>query len=149
MFIAGHFYAEGSPFIISREDFKDEQLRLKVVADVSCDIDGPVGCTIRPSTVADPLYGYCPVNEEECEFDYAGGITVMAVDNLPCELPRDASKGFGREMMDHVVPLLIEGDKDGVLAGARETGLDGKLTEKYSYLKEYAEGGATELQKHS
>ena len=149
MFIAGHFYAEGSPFIISRDDLKDDQLRLKVVADVSCDIDGPVGCTIRPSTVADPLYGYCPVNEEECEFDYAGGITVMAVDNLPCELPRDASKGFGREMMDHVIPLLIEGDKDGVLAGARETGLDGKLTEKYSYLKEYAEGGATELQKHS
>tara|TARA_B100000683_G_scaffold266813_1_gene299655 strand:- start:1025 stop:2260 length:1236 start_codon:yes stop_codon:yes gene_type:complete len=149
MFIAGHFYAEGSPFIISRDDLKDDQLRLKVVADVSCDIDGPVGCTIRPSTIADPLYGYCPVNEEECEFDYSGGITVMAVDNLPCELPRDASKGFGREMMDHVIPLLIEGDKDGVLAGARETGLDGKLTEKYSYLKEYAEGGATELQKHS
>lgn len=149
MFIAGHYYAEGSPFIITREDFKDADLRLKVVADVSCDIDGPVGCTIRPSTVDDPLYGYCPVKEEECEFDYTGGITVMAVDNLPCELPRDASKGFGVEMMKHVIPLLIEGDKDDILKGARETDLEGRLTEKYAYLQEYADGGATELQKRS
>ncbi|MBM72226.1 MAG: alanine dehydrogenase [Crocinitomicaceae bacterium] len=148
MFIAGHYYAEGSPYIITREDLKDKELRLKVVADVSCDIDGPVACTIRPSTVADPLYGYDPKSEKECAFDKTGGITVMAVDNLPCELPRDASKGFGIEMMKHVIPLLIEGDKDGILKGARETDLKGNLTKKYAYLKEYAERGATELQKH-
>ncbi len=148
MFIAGHYYAEGSPYIITREDLKDDELRLKVVADVSCDIDGPVACTIRPSTVADPLYGYDPKSEKECAFDKVGGITVMAVDNLPCELPRDASKGFGIEMMKHVIPLLIEGDKNGVLKGARETDLKGNLTKKYSYLKEYAESGATELQTH-
>ena len=60
MFIAGHYYAEGSPYIITRDDLKDPELRIKVVADVSCDIDGPVACTIRPSTVANPLYGYNP-----------------------------------------------------------------------------------------
>lgn len=145
MFVAGHFYAEGSPYIITREDFKDEELRLKVVADVSCDIDGPVACTLRPSTVAEPVYGYDPQSESECAFDAEGAVTVMAVDNLPCELPRDASKGFGREMLDHVIPLLIEGDKDGIIEGARETGLDGELCEKYKYLEEYARGGATEL----
>lgn len=148
MFIAGHYYAEGSPYIMTRDDFKDHELRIKVVADVSCDIDGPIACTIRPSTVADPLYGYNPQKEEQCAFDAPGSITVMAVDNLPCELPRDASNGFGIEMMKHVIPLLIEGDKDGILKGARETDLNGNLTEKYSYLKEYAEGGATELQTH-
>ncbi len=145
MFIAGHYYAEGSPLIITREDFRDKNLRIKVVADVSCDIDGPVGCTIRPSEVANPVYGYYPVEEKECEFDYSGGITVMAVDNLPCELPRDASKGFGAEMMKSVIPLLIEGDKDNILKGARETDLEGSLTEKYSYLQEYAERGAKDL----
>lgn len=137
MYIAGHYYSEGSPFIITREDFRDEDLRLKVVADVSCDIDGPVACTLKPSTVADPVYGYDPVNECVCAFDKEGAITVMAVDNLPCELPRDASKGFGREMLDHVIPLLIEGDKDGVIEGARETGLDGELCEKFKYLSDY------------
>ena len=145
MFVAGHFYAEGSPYIITREDFRAEGMRLKVVADVSCDIDGPVACTIRPSTVAEPVYGYDPVSESECAFDAVGGVTVMAVDNLPCELPRDASAGFGREMLDHVIPLLIEGDRDGVIEGARETGPDGKLTEKYAYLAEYAAEGAKQL----
>jgi alanine dehydrogenase len=137
MFIAGHFYSEGSPFIITREDFKDEGLRLKVVADVSCDIDGPVACTLRPSTVAEPVYRYDPQSESECAYDDEMGVTVMAVDNLPCELPRDASRGFGEEMLEHVLPLLIEGDRDGVIEGARETGLDGKLTEKYKYLEDY------------
>ena len=145
MFVAGHFYAEGSPYIITREDFRTEGMRLKVVADVSCDIDGPVACTIRPSTVAEPVYGYDPVSESECAFDAEGGVTVMAVDNLPCELPRDASAGFGREMLDHVIPLLIEGDRDGVIEGARETSLDGELTEKYAYLAEYAAEGAKQL----
>jgi len=137
IYIAGHYYSEGSPYIITREDFKTEGMRLKVVADISCDIDGPVACTLKPSTVANPVYGYNPITERECAFDEKGAITVMAVDNLPCELPRDASKGFGIEMLAHVIPLLIEGDKDGVLAGARETGLDGKLCDKYKYLEEY------------
>ena len=141
IFIAGHFYAEGSPYIISRKDFRHPQIRLKVVADISCDIDGPVACTLRPSSVADPVYGYDPENESECSIDTPGSITVMAIDNLPCELPRDASKGFGRDMLDHVIPLLIEGDKDGILAGARETSLDGELCEKYKYLQDYAAGG--------
>ncbi|PCJ81265.1 MAG: alanine dehydrogenase [Bacteroidetes bacterium] len=137
MYIAGHYYSDGSPYIITKEDLRNDDLRLKVVADVSCDIDGPVACTLKPSTVADPVYGYDPINECECAFDKKGAITVMAVDNLPCELPRDASKGFGREMLDHVIPLLIEGDKDGVLEGARETNLNGNLCEKFKYLSDY------------
>ena len=140
IFIAGHFYAQGSPYIISREDFKHPLMRLKVVADISCDIDGPVACTLRPSTVADPVYGYDPTNESECSLNTPGSITVMSIDNLPCELPRDASKGFGRDMLDHVIPLLIEGDQDGILAGARETGLDGELCDKFKYLEGYVKG---------
>jgi alanine dehydrogenase len=137
LYIAGHFWAEGSPFIFTREDMRDPQWRVRVVADVSCDIDGPVACTIRPSTIADPLYGYNPREERECAFDDPSGLTVMAVDNLPCELPRDASHGFGKELMAHVIPLLIGGDRDNMLTNATETTLEGTLAPKYRYLQDY------------
>jgi alanine dehydrogenase len=137
MYIAGHYWAEGSPYIFTRNDMRDDGWRIQVVADVSCDIDGPVACTLRPSTISDPLYGYHPVREGECAFDDPEGITVMAVDNLPCELPRDASHGFGKEMMAHVIPLLVGGDRDNMLTHATETSLDGGLTPKFKYLQGY------------
>ena len=137
MYIAGHYWAEGSPFLFTREDMKSASWNVKVVADVSCDIDGPVACTLRPSTIADPLYGYNPTTESECAMDDPSGVTVMAVDNLPCELPRDASHGFGKEMMAHVIPLLVGGDRDNMLTNATETTLEGALAPKFAYLQDY------------
>ena len=137
MYIAGHYWAEGSPFLFTREDMKSTSWNVKVVADVSCDIDGPVACTLRPSTIAEPLYGYNPSTESECAMDDPSGMTVMAVDNLPCELPRDASHGFGKEMMAHVIPLLVGGDRDNMLTNATETTLEGTLAPKFAYLQDY------------
>ena len=137
MYIAGHYWAEGSPFLFTREDMKAASWKVKVVADVSCDIDGPVACTLRPSTIAEPLYGYNPSTESECAMDDPSGVTVMAVDNLPCELPRDASHGFGKEMMAHVIPLLVGGDRDNMLTNATETTLEGALAPKFAYLQDY------------
>ena len=139
MYIAGHYWAEGSPFLFTREDMKAASWNVKVVADVSCDIDGPVACTLRPSTIADPLYGYNPTTESECAMDDPSGVTVMAVDNLPCELPRDASQGFGKEMMAHVIPLLVGGDRDNMLTNATETTLEGALAPKFAYLQDYTD----------
>ena len=87
IFIAGHYYSADSPFLFTREDAKTNDFNLKVVADISCDIDGPVASTIRPSTISDPIYGYNPNTENEDSFLQEGNIAVMAVDNLPCELP--------------------------------------------------------------
>ena len=137
MYIAGHYWAEGAPFLFTREDMKSASWNVKVVADVSCDIDGPVACTLRPSTIAEPLYGYNPSTESECALDDPSGVTVMAVDNLPCELPRDASHGFGQEMMAHVIPLLVGGDRDNMLTNATETTLEGALAPKFAYLQDY------------
>ncbi|MGA0435090.1 MAG: alanine dehydrogenase, partial [Flavobacteriales bacterium] len=145
LFIAGHFWSEGSPFLFTRNDVKSDHWKTKVIADISCDIDGPVATTIRSSTIESPLYGYNPQSESECAFDDAAGITVMAVDNLPCELPRDASEGFGKELMEHVFPLLIEGDGDGILQGATQTNFEGALNPQYAYLSSYAADGANQL----
>jgi len=137
-YIAGHFYGDGAPYLFTREDAKHPEFKIKVVADVSCDIDGPVAVTIRPSTIAKPIYGYNPKTEKEVNFKNKSAIAVMAVDNLPCELPRDASLGFGEAFLKNVIPAFFNGDKDGVLARARMT-KNGKLTKRYNYLQRYVD----------
>jgi len=138
-FIAGHFYGDGAPYLFTREDAKSTDFKIKYVADVSCDIDGPVACTIRPSTIANPIYGYDPQTEKEVDFKEKDAIVVMAVDNLPCELPKDASEGFGEMFLQHVIPAFFNNDKDGILARAKMTE-NGKLTERFSYLQDYLDG---------
>ena len=135
-YIAGHFYGQGAPYLYTREDAKHPDFKIKVVADVSCDIDGPVASTIRPSTIAQPIYGYDPKTEKETNFKNKSAIAVMAVDNLPCELPRDASEGFGEAFVKNVIPAFFNGDKQGVLHRARMT-QNGALTPRYSYLSDY------------
>ena len=138
-FIAGHFYAEGSPFLFTRDDAKKADFNISLVADISCDIDGPVASTIRPSTISDPIYGYNPQTEAEDDFRKEGVITVMAVDNLPCELPKDASTDFGREFIKHILPQLLNGDENGVLERAT-IAQNGALTSRYAYLTDYVKG---------
>lgn len=139
LFIAGHYYAEGSPFLFTRADVRNPEFRIRTVADISCDIDGPVASTIRPSTIEDPMYGYDPQTEQETDFRNESAIAVMAVDNLPCELPKDASIDFGAEFTKHILPHLLNGDAEGVLARATMTE-KGSLTEAYSYLQAYVDG---------
>lgn len=139
LYIAGHFYGDGAPFLYTREDVKHPEFRIKVVADVSCDIDGPVATTLRASTIADPIYGYNPKTEEEVPFMDQEAIAVMAVDNLPAELPRDASEGFGDTFVESVIPAFFDNDREGILERARMT-KQGKLTERYGYLQNYVDG---------
>jgi alanine dehydrogenase len=139
LYIAAHFFGDGAPYLFTREDAKSPDFNIKVVADISCDVDGPVASTIRSSTIADPLYGYDPFGE--CEVDYKNekAITVMAVDNLPCELPENASRGFGFMFLKDVIPAFFNGDKDGVLKRAKMCE-NGKLTERFTYLQDYVDG---------
>jgi alanine dehydrogenase len=140
VFIAGHFYGNGSPYLFTREDAKRKDFRINLIADISCDIDGPIASNIRASTIADPFYGYDPQSETEKDFKTPGTITMMAVDNLPCELPKDASEGFGATFLDNVIPAFFNEDKNGTLARARMTSEVGTLTERFSYLQSYVDG---------
>ena len=139
VYIAGHFYGSGAPYLFTREDAKKEDFKIKVVGDISCDIDGPVASTLRASTIADPVYGYDPDTETEVDFLDPNAIAVMAVDNLPNELPRDASQGFSENFVTYVIPAFFNGDKDGILDRARMT-QNGKLTPRYNYLQDYVNG---------
>jgi len=139
VFIAGHFYGEGAPIFYSEEDIKNKNFRIKYVADISCDIAGPVASTIRPSTISEPFYGYDPETGRETDFMEKDAICIMAVDNLPCELPKDASEGFGEMFLENVIPAFFDDDKDGILGRAKMTE-NGKLTPLYSYLQDFVLG---------
>ena len=136
MFIAGHYYAADSPFLFTREDAKHPDFKIKTVADVSCDINGPVACTLKPSTIADPIYGYNPITELVDDYKKENVITVMAVDNLPCELPKDASEDFGAEMMKYIFPCLLTNDPDKIIERATIC-KNGSLTKNFKYLENY------------
>jgi alanine dehydrogenase len=139
LYMAGHFYGQGAPYLFTREDAKKPDFNISLVADISCDVDGPVASTIRASSIEDPHYGYDPISEAEVDFHEPGAIGVMAVDNLPAELPRDSSSGFGEAFVRHVIPAFFNDDKDGILERALMTKA-GKLTPRYGYLQDYIEG---------
>ncbi len=139
IFMAGHFYGNGAPIILTREILISSKNKIKVVADISCDVLGPIACTIRSSTIAEPIFGYYPFEDKEVDFMHPAAIVVMAVDNLPCELPKDASEGFGDMFLKHVIPAFYNQDKDGILARAKMTE-NGKLTPRFQYLQDFVDG---------
>ncbi|MDP3353153.1 MAG: NAD(P)-dependent oxidoreductase [Flavobacteriaceae bacterium] len=136
MYIAGHFYSEGSPEIISEEMMLNPDFKISVIADISCDLNVPIASTIRSSTIENPIYGYNRFTNEETDYHSPMAIAVMAVDNLPCELPKDSSDGFGENFAKYVIPAFFNNDKNGVLQRALMT-KHGKLTDRFSYLQDY------------
>lgn len=138
-FIAGHFFGDGSPILFTKENAKHADCKIQFIADISCDVNGPIASTIRASTIENPIYGYDPITEKEVDFTNENAIVVMAVDNLPCELPKDSSEGFGEMFLEHVIPAFFNGDKEGILARAKISE-NGKLTPRFSYLQDYVDG---------
>ena len=138
IYIAGHFHANNAPMILTQETLNAKDCKIRVIADISCDVNGPIASTLRSSTIAEPLYGYLPSENKEVDMFHPAAIVVMAVDNLPCEIPKDASEGFGEQFMEHVIPAFFNGDKNGILQRAKITE-NGKLTERFSYLRDYVD----------
>ena len=135
MLITGHFYAEHSPYILTKNHLSNTS-KLKVVGDISCDIGGPIVSTIRPSTIDDPIYGFHKSNSIECDFLAPDAIAIMAVDNLPCELPRDSSEMFSEMFFKHVIPSFFNDDKYDILKNSQITS-KGQLTPRFNYLSDY------------
>ena len=139
VFIACHFWDPLSPVMLTREELDSGEMPISHIADISCDINGPIASTIRASTIASPFYGYDPASGKETLPFEKGVISVMAVDNLPGELPRDASADFGAALKEHVIPELLGISNTGMLDRASIT-KKGALTVPYDYLADYLAG---------
>ena len=136
MFISCHFWDSRGPKIFTKEDAAEVKFNIRTVADISCDIDDPIASTLRPSTIVDPIYYYDRFTGKEVNAPNANTITVMAVDNLPCELPKDASEDFGNELLAKVLPSLLTSDHENIIENASITKA-GRLGDNYMYLSDY------------
>jgi saccharopine dehydrogenase (NAD+, L-lysine-forming) len=136
--IAAAYWDNRAPKLFQLEDIRSEDFSLSVIADITCDIGGSVPTTLRVSTIANPVFDIDRDTFSELpEFGKQTSISVMAIDNLPTELPRDASEEFGTQLTGHFIPeLLIE--KSPVLEKAT-IAKDGDLTIEFIYLKDFVE----------
>lgn len=124
------------PVFFTKENMKSQGFRIKVIADITCDIDGSIPCTVRATTIADPVYGWHSYYEKETEPYLPNTVDIMAVGNLPCELPKDASYEFGQSLLKYVMGPLLMNDKDNIIKRATITE-NGSLTDRYNYLGDY------------
>ncbi|MBF9239185.1 alanine dehydrogenase [Hymenobacter sp. BT683] len=137
LLIACAYWHPAAPKLFEEADTQRPNFRINTIADVTCDVNGSIPTTKRASTIADPAFDYNPqTGELEAAYARPTNITVMAVDNLPCELPRNASRDFGRQLIDNVLPHLVGHDDEGVIARATIT-KNGQLTPRYQYLADY------------
>ena len=141
IFISAHFWDNKSAHFFTVDDVKSDDFKVKVIADITCDIKGSVPTTLRASTIADPIYGYDRTTGEEADPFDENSITIMAVDNLPCEVPKDASEGFGQDLVDKIIPLFLGNDPEKILERAT-IAQNGQLTQYFSYLQDYVDGKA-------
>jgi alanine dehydrogenase len=138
--IAGAYWDPKAPVLFEREDILKNNFKIRIIADITCDIKGSIPSTLRSSTIDEPIYDYNPSEDvAELPLTDEGNITVMAIDNLPCELARDASESFGKELSSNVLPYLLGNDTFGIISKAT-VAEKGRLSDKYSYLKDYVEG---------
>ena len=139
VFIGCHFWDPRSPVFFTVDQIRNSDFRIRFIADISCDIDGPIPTTIRTSTLEEPFYGIDRLTGKETDPFGSKALTVMAVDNLPCGIPRDASRDFGNRMVMKVMPELI-GRKSSEMIENATILKDGKLTSRFGYPKDFLSG---------
>jgi len=137
LLIAAAYWDPRAPLLFTGQQLSNPGFRIKVIADISCDLNGSIPSTIQTTTFSEPYYDFNPsTGKVEPPFSDPSNITVMSIDNLPCGLPAEASSDFGQAVIRNILPLLMNGDPDGIIQLATITH-NGFLTEPYQYLQEW------------
>jgi alanine dehydrogenase len=132
----GIYWEPGIAPLFTMDDLKEDDYALTTIADITDDAHGSVPCNLGDSSSEEPVYGVNVTTVEKTAPYMHNGIDIMAVGNLPNELPRDASRYFGEQLIKYVIPDLLKGGNK-IIDGA--TMLDkGKLTQNFSYLEDYS-----------
>ena len=138
--VCAHFWGPEAPVYLSEDDLRRSDMSIRMIGDVTCDIKGSIKSTVRPATHDDPYFDYNPITEQdEPAFSSDTNITVMAVDTCPNALAMDTSAYFGEMLTKHVFEPLLKGESSEVINRSMILN-EGKLTERFAYLKDFAEG---------
>jgi len=137
LLVAGAFWNPKAPVLFTREDILRPDFKIKLIADITCDINGSVPSTKRATSIEEPLYDYDAKSDAVLPpFSHPEQVTVMAIDNLPCELPRSASEEFGHDLIDRILTPLLTNDIDHIIErGTIAAG--GRLMPRFDYLADY------------
>jgi len=137
LLIAAAYWDPKAPVLFTKEDMSSEAFNIQLIADITCDIEGSIPSTLRATTIDAPVYDLDVSKwEEKKAFQDKKACSVMSVDNLPCELSRDASESFGEQLMVNALPALLGKVNDPIIEQASIT-KGGKLTSYFQYLEDY------------
>ena len=127
-----------------RKMYPKKDFRLDFISDISCDVEGSIEITCKTTTQRRPTYTYFPGKDMYKDGLKGGGITILAIDNLPTELPKDSSENFSKLIREYVYQLAVHGAKDitehiAIPREIREAVVTqgGDLSENYQYLRRY------------
>ncbi len=136
IYIAGHYYEKGMPLFFTKEELQQPHLNLSTIADISCDIAFPLPTCLRTTTPQNPIYGYDTYTGKEADYQSNDSIAIMAIDNLPVELPKAASVDFGEQFTNSIMPLITENFGHPILQRALVLH-QGIFTKKFQYLQHF------------
>jgi saccharopine dehydrogenase (NAD+, L-lysine forming) len=132
----GIYWDKNVPRLFTWNDMLRSHFRIVTIADISDDKEGAVPCNLGDTTIEHPVYGVDPISRQVIDPYQKGGIDVMAVGNLPNELPRDASNYFGEQLIKYVLEDMYKGTSTVIEKATIVK--EGKLTEPYEYMHDYA-----------
>jgi alanine dehydrogenase len=134
----GIYWDKQAPRLFEKEDIAKKDFRIQTIADITDDMDGSIPINLGDQSIDDPVYGVDKITAKKTAPYLPGSIDIMAVGNLPNELPRDASRYFGEQLIKYILPDLLGGES---LTIAKATIVkQGVITEAYNYLQDYADG---------
>ncbi|HTI90514.1 MAG TPA: NAD(P)-dependent oxidoreductase [Puia sp.] len=134
----GIYWDKDMPRLFEWEDLARPEFRIKTIADITDDREGSIPCNLGDSPMDDPIYGVDRLTRQRTAPYLPGSVDIMAVGNLPNELPRDASRYFGEQLIKHVLDPLVRGGSPIIERATMVR--DGQLTARYQYLRNYAAG---------
>jgi saccharopine dehydrogenase (NAD+, L-lysine-forming) len=134
----GIYWDRDMPRLFGWEDLADKDFHIQTIADITDDKEGSIPCNLGDTTMQDPVYGVGKISRQRTAAYLSGSVDVMAVGNLPNELPRDASRYFGEQLIKYILQDLVRGGSKIIERATMVR--NGELTEPYRYLTAYAAG---------